>query len=183
MSWRHNLRISMFCAFSANKTSMPHVVKSNLRSPEETTVAQAIQIHIGGRRHRTRASQCTVGKTPLAHKIRLFFFTVDTRRKPTFVKLVTDLYGTMDMRTETGEGSGRVFDPSERVAVFLYRVGVGMGVRQVATQFELSEGTVYNATIRVANRVLDRLMPTYVKWPEPDEQEHISAVWGTREGT
>lgn len=87
------------------------------------------------------------------------------------------LYGTMDMTTERGGGRGRQFDPAERLAIFLYRVGGGVGVRQVATQFEVSEGSVYEVTMLVAQRVIDRLLPRYVKWPEPDEQHYISTCW------
>ena len=88
-----------------------------------------------------------------------------------------DLYRTLDMIAERVGHGGRTFDPQERVAVFLYRLGGGVGIRQVATQFEVSEGTVYTVTMKVARRVIERLQSACVRWPEPSEQEHISACW------
>lgn len=96
-------------------------------------------------------------------------------RKTTFRALVDALYGTTyGFRVK---GTGPYVDPCERVAVFLFRVGGGRGVRETAGHFDIAEGTVVNWTMSVAKLVMERLEERYVRWPDPDEQRHISKEW------
>ncbi|CAM9618425.1 unnamed protein product, partial [Hapterophycus canaliculatus] len=67
--------------------------------------------------------------------------------KTTFRKLVQALYGTTYMFRTNNSGSW--IDPCERLAVFLFRVGGGSGVRATAGHFQISEGTVVSWTLKV----------------------------------
>lgn len=72
---------------------------------------------------------------------------------------------------------GVVRSTRERVAMFLYRVGHGAGIRQTACQFDVSEGSVMQVTMGIADLVLRKLLAEYVKWPTPEEQSAISTAW------
>ncbi|CAM9832485.1 unnamed protein product [Ectocarpus fasciculatus] len=58
-------------------------------------------------------------------------------RQPTFQTLVLALYGTTYMFRPNN--TGPYIDPCERVAVFLFRVGGGHGVRGTAAHYDISE--------------------------------------------
>lgn len=72
---------------------------------------------------------------------------------------------------------GPEFDPCERVAIFLWRVGQDTTVRATSLLFGLSEGTVSQVTLEVAKLIEDRLREECVRWPNPDEQRGISTAW------
>ncbi|CAB1103748.1 unnamed protein product [Ectocarpus sp. CCAP 1310/34] len=72
---------------------------------------------------------------------------------------------------------GPPFDPCERVAVFMWRLGGDSTVRQTALQFGLSDGTVSQVTLEVARRVDKYLRDECVWWPSPEEQRDMSAAW------
>lgn len=101
-------------------------------------------------------------------------------RKPTFKDIVKSLYGTTDF-CRKGE-RGPMFDPCERVAVFMYRLGGDCTCKQTATQFSLSEGTVSQVTLEVARLVDKRLRADYVRWPSPSEQKKMSKEWELEKG-
>ena len=97
------------------------------------------------------------------------------RRKHTFRALVHALYGTTyGFRVK---GTGPYVDPCERVAVFLYRVGGGRGVRETAGHFDIAEGTVVKWTKAIAHLVMKRLEDRYLTWPDPEEQRRIAKEW------
>lgn len=87
------------------------------------------------------------------------------------------LYGTTYMFRVND--TGPYVDPCERVAVFLFRVGNGQGVRATAGHFDIAEGSVVNWTLQVARLVIERLQEKYVRWPDPDEQKDMSSAWET----
>jgi len=72
---------------------------------------------------------------------------------------------------------GPEFDPCERTAIFLFRVGNDTTVRSTSMLFGLSEGTISQVTLEVAKLIEDRLRPTCVRWPSPDEQREIYTSW------
>ncbi|CAN0228851.1 unnamed protein product [Ectocarpus fasciculatus] len=84
-------------------------------------------------------------------------------RQPTFQTLVLALYGTTYMFRPNN--TGPYIDPCERVAVFLFRVGGGHGVRGTAAHYDISEGSVVDWTLKVAKLVVKRLQPQYVRLP------------------
>lgn len=100
---------------------------------------------------------------------------VAANRKLTFVDVVEALYGSTEMRRN--ERRGPDFDPCERTAIFLYRVGNDTTVKTTSMLFGLSEGTVSQGTLEVAKLIQDRLRSTYVRWPSPDEQREIYTSW------
>ena len=63
------------------------------------------------------------------------------------------------------------------MAVFLYRVGHGVGVRQTSVQLDISLGAVVYITMWVAKLVMEVLATKYVQWPSPEEQELMSEDW------
>lgn len=96
-------------------------------------------------------------------------------RKPTFSLLVRKLYGTTGMCRRRSRGPD--FDPCERVAIFLFRLGGGGGVTRAALQFQLSEGYVSDSTLEVAGLISERLYRKYIRWPSPREQREMSEEW------
>ncbi|CAN0559177.1 unnamed protein product, partial [Laminaria digitata] len=97
-------------------------------------------------------------------------------RKITFYNLVMALYGTTEF-VAPSRGRGPSYDPCERVAMFLYRVGQGVGVRTTSNRFGLSEGTVTQVSMAVAHRIIFRLANEYVTWPTVEEQGEIAQAW------
>lgn len=75
-----------------------------------------------------------------------------------------------------------MFDPCERVAVFLWRLGHDTDVRATSIMFKMSEGTVSNWTLEVANLIEEKLRGKHVTWPSPAEQREISAEWELEKG-
>lgn len=117
----------------------------------------------------------TQGHICLPHIVRDTPFARNVDRKMTFRKLVQALYGTTYMFRVNN--TGPLIDPCERLAVFLYRVGGGNGVRETAGFFDVSVGSVVDWTLQVARLVVERLQKQYVKWPGPEEQREISEAW------
>lgn len=109
------------------------------------------------------------------NNIFLAYFLIRIHRKTTFRELVVKLYGTTDLCRKGGRGP--LFDPCERVGVFMWRMGGGCTVRQTALHFKLSEGTVSQVTLEVAKLAEERLKGEYVHWPSLSEQEEISTQW------
>lgn len=85
------------------------------------------------------------------------------------------LYDTTEMRRNGP--CGPEFDPCERTAVFLWRVGQDTTVRATSLLFGLSEGTISQVTLEVAKLIQDRLRSKCVRWPSPDEQREIYTAW------
>lgn len=102
-------------------------------------------------------------------------------RRPTFAKLVKALYGTTGMRRADG-GRCPEFNPCERTAMALYRLGHGAGVRPTAALFGVSDGWVSNQTSDVIARVSDKLIPAFLSWPKKNDQDNISAAFERRTG-
>lgn len=92
-------------------------------------------------------------------------------RRPTFAKLVLELYGTLDVRAPDG-GRGPMFHPCERSAMALYRLGHGAGVRATAAMFGVSDGWVSRCTTEFLQRVRSRLIPKCMSWPSRNEQSN-----------
>lgn len=81
-----------------------------------------------------------------------------------------------------GGARGPQFDPCERVAIFMYRVGSDQPVRHTALQFGLSEGTVSQATREVALLVEEHLKAECVRWPSLAEQRRMAETWELEKG-
>ena len=96
-------------------------------------------------------------------------------RKTTFWELVEGLYGTTELRR--GGDRGPLFDPCERTAVFMWRLGGDTTVRQTSLHFGLSEGAISQITLEVARLVDEILYPQCMEWPSPREQRVIAREW------
>lgn len=103
------------------------------------------------------------------------------RRRPTFTKLVTTLYGTTCSRPAEG-GRGPEFNPCERTAMALYRLGHGTGVRPTAALFGVSDGWVSNQTKEFVKKVCEVLPTRFLRWPTPNEQDSIAEAFEKRTG-
>eukprot|EP00903_Cladosiphon_okamuranus_P009074 g8675.t1 len=101
-------------------------------------------------------------------------------RKTTFATLVRKLYGTTDFCRRGARGP--FFDPCERVAIFLSRLGHDTDVRETSRTFGLSEGAVCYCTLEVANLIEEKLRRKHVAWPSPAEQREISTEWELEKG-
>lgn len=101
-------------------------------------------------------------------------------RKTTFAELVKKLYGTTG-RCRKGT-RGPKFDPCERVAVFLWRLGHATDVRGTSLVFGLSEGSISHCTLEVARLIEDKLRGKHVVWPSPAEQRDMSIEWELEKG-
>ena len=108
------------------------------------------------------------------------FCARENSRKTTFATLVKKLYGTTDLCRRGARGP--YFDPCERVAVFLWRLGHGAGIKETSIVFGLSEGTISYCTLEVANLIEDKLRRKHVAWPSPAEQREISTEWELEKG-
>lgn len=102
-------------------------------------------------------------------------FFLYSSRKTTFKELVEELYGTTG-KTRDGH-RGPMFDPCERTAVFLWRLGRDATVRQTSVHFGLSEGTISKVTLEVARLVDDKLFPECIQWPTPRQQRTMAREW------
>ena len=101
-------------------------------------------------------------------------------RRPTFKDLVIALYGTTEMRAPMAHFGPR-FHPCERVAMALFRLGHGAGVRATSVLFDISEGWVTTHTMSVVELVMAKL-GDYIKWPTPNEQDAIVQAFEERTG-
>lgn len=87
------------------------------------------------------------------------------------------LYGTTGF-VAASEGHDRPsYDPCERVAIFLRRMGHGTSVRTTCVAFQVAEETAERVTMEVAHRVIFKLSREYVPWPTVEEQAEIARVW------
>lgn len=102
-------------------------------------------------------------------------------RRPTFAALVEGLYDTLDVRAPDG-GRGPWFHPCERTAMALYRLGHGAGVRATAALFGVSDAWISRCTSEFLERVTTRLIPKWLCWPSPNDQDNISAAFEKRTG-
>lgn len=101
-------------------------------------------------------------------------------RRPTFCDLIVSLYGTTSMRPPLS-GHGPHFNPCERTAMALFRLGHGAGVRATAILFDVSEGMVVKHTMSVVHLVIKKLQHV-LQWPTVQEQENISRSFQERTG-
>lgn len=85
------------------------------------------------------------------------------------------------MRPADG-GRGPEFNPCERTAMALYRLGHGAGVRATAALFGVSDGWVCNQTKDLVKRVCDVLAPLYLRWPTRNEQDCVADAFEKRTG-
>ena len=113
-----------------------------------------------------------VSKLPFARDI------CTANRRETFYELVDQTFGWL----RVGGGRGPRFDPCERMAVFLYRMGHSAEAHETAFLFGLSVGTVHYSTISVAKRIRDVLNQRYVCWPGRAERRRISREWEVERG-
>ncbi|CAN0337546.1 unnamed protein product [Ectocarpus sp. 13 AM-2016] len=109
------------------------------------------------------------------------FVTLFRCMRPTFGTLVSELYGTLDVRAPDG-GRGPSFHPCERTAMVLYRLGHGAGARATAALFGVSAGWVTACTSEFIERVAARLVPRFLSWPTRNDQDNISAAFECRTG-
>ncbi|CAN0403282.1 unnamed protein product [Ascophyllum nodosum] len=109
------------------------------------------------------------------------FFTLFRMMRPTFKELVEELYGTTAPRAPEN-GNGRIFNPCERVAMVLFRLGQGATIRATAALFEISDGYVTKYTPEVVQAVKKTMQLKYVAWPTPSEQDYISKAFQKRTG-
>ncbi|CAN0122751.1 unnamed protein product [Pylaiella littoralis] len=108
------------------------------------------------------------------------FKTLFRCERPTFRALVISLYGTTARRRPLS-GHGPYFHPCERVAMALYRLGHGAGVRATAILFDMSEGWVTKHTMSVVKLVLKKIGHV-LQWPTVEEQKDIARAFKQRTG-